>query len=57
MRKPEGKRALGRPTHRWRDHIRTDLQEVLSGVKDWTDLAQDKEVVGSCKRGNNLGVP
>jgi hypothetical protein len=26
--KPEGKRLLGRPRHRWEDNIKTDLQEV-----------------------------
>jgi hypothetical protein len=28
--KPEAKRQLGRPTHRWRDNIKMDLQEVSS---------------------------
>jgi hypothetical protein len=26
--KPEGKRPLGRPGHRWKDNIRTDLREI-----------------------------
>ena len=26
--KPEGKRLLGRPRHRWEDNIKVDLQEV-----------------------------
>jgi hypothetical protein len=26
--KPEGKRPLGRPRHRWEDGIRTDLREI-----------------------------
>jgi hypothetical protein len=26
MGKPEGKRALGRPRHRWEDNIRMDLR-------------------------------
>jgi hypothetical protein len=26
--KPEGKRPLGRPRHRWEDNIRMDLQDV-----------------------------
>ena len=29
--KPEGKRALGRPRHRWEDNIKMDLQEVEWG--------------------------
>jgi len=28
VRKPEGKRPLGRPRHRWEDNIKMDLQEV-----------------------------
>ena len=30
--KPEGKRPLGRPRHRWEDDIKMDLQEVGCGV-------------------------
>jgi len=26
--KPEGKRRLGRPRHRWENNIKMDLQEV-----------------------------
>jgi len=29
--KPEGKRPLGRPRHRWEDNIKMDLQEVGDG--------------------------
>ena len=32
--KPEGRRQLGRPIHRWEDNIKMDLQEVGRGV--WT---------------------
>jgi hypothetical protein len=28
MGKPKGKRALGRPRHRWEDGIRMDLRET-----------------------------
>jgi len=28
VRKPEGKRILGRPRRRWEDNIKMDLQEV-----------------------------
>jgi hypothetical protein len=28
MGRPEGKRRLGRPRHRWEDNIKIDLQEV-----------------------------
>jgi hypothetical protein len=31
--KPEGKRPLGRPRHRWEDGIRMDLREI--GLGGW----------------------
>ena len=30
--KPEGKRPLGKPSHRWEDNIQMDLQEVGWGL-------------------------
>jgi len=33
--KPEGKRPLGRPRHRWKDNIKMDLQEVGCEGMDW----------------------
>jgi hypothetical protein len=41
--KPEGKRPLGRPRHRWEDGIRIDLREIGLGVVDWIRLAQDRD--------------
>ena len=41
--KPEGKRPLGRPKHRWVDNIGMDLQEVGCGYVDWIGLAQDRD--------------
>jgi hypothetical protein len=32
--KPEGKRPLGRPSRRWEDNIKMDLQEVGCGDMD-----------------------
>ena len=40
--KPEGKRPLGRPSRRWEDNIKMDLQEV-GGGGDWMELAQDRD--------------
>ena len=37
--KPEGKRPLGRPRHRWKYNIKMDVQEVVCGVVDWIELA------------------
>jgi hypothetical protein len=34
-RKPEGKRPLERPRHRWEDGIRMDLRETGLGDVDW----------------------
>jgi len=41
--KPEGKRPLGRPRHRWEDNIKIDLQEVGCGGMDWIELAQGRD--------------
>jgi len=41
--KPEGKRQLGIPRHRWEDNIKMDLQEVRLGGMNWFDLAQDRD--------------
>jgi hypothetical protein len=41
--KPEGKRPLGRPRHRWEDNIKMDLQEVGYGDIDWIELAQNRD--------------
>jgi hypothetical protein len=51
--KPEVKRPLGRPRHRWED-----LQEVGGSYGDWMELAQDRDrwraLVGTAR---NLRVP
>jgi hypothetical protein len=41
--KPEGKRPLGRPRHRWEDNIKMDLQEVGCGGMGWIELYQDRD--------------
>jgi hypothetical protein len=38
--KPEIKRWLGRPRHRWENNIRMGVQEVGWGCMDWSDLVQ-----------------
>jgi hypothetical protein len=40
--KPEGKRLLRRPRHRWQDNIKMDLRAIGWDGMDWTDLAQDR---------------
>jgi hypothetical protein len=41
--KPEGKRPLGRPRHRWMDNIKMNLREIGWDGMDWIDLAQDRD--------------
>jgi hypothetical protein len=40
--KPEERRALGRPRHRWKIILKL-IFEKLDGSMDWIDLAQDRE--------------
>jgi hypothetical protein len=39
--KPEGKRPLGRPRHRWENNM--DLQEVGCGSLDRIELVRDRD--------------
>ena len=56
--KPERKRPLGRPRHRWEDNIKMDLQEVECGGMEWIELAQDRESWQAlAKAVMNLWVP
>jgi hypothetical protein len=41
--KPEGKRQLGRPRHKWEDNIKRDLQEVGGGCGDWMERVQVRD--------------
>jgi hypothetical protein len=41
--KPEGKRPLGRPRHRWVYNIQIYLREIGWDGLDWMDLAQDRD--------------
>jgi hypothetical protein len=40
--KPEGKRPLGRPRHRWIYNLKMGLLQTGLGDVDWIGLAQDK---------------
>jgi hypothetical protein len=42
VRRPEGKRPLGRPRRRWEDNIQLDLREIGIDGANWTQLAQDR---------------
>jgi len=50
--KPEGKRPLGRPRHRWEDDIKVDLWEVGWGA--WTELMWLRIGKGGCNVVMNL---
>jgi hypothetical protein len=43
VRKPEGKRPLGRSRRRWVDSIEKDILEIGWGSVDWIGLAQDRD--------------
>jgi hypothetical protein len=41
--KPEGKKSLRRPRHRWVDNIKMDLREVEWGDMDWIYLTEYRD--------------
>ena len=41
--KPTGKRPLGRPSHRWEDNIRMNLEEMCINEGNWVDSVQDRD--------------
>jgi hypothetical protein len=40
--KPEGRRSLQRPRHKWVDNVKMDLRDIGWNGMDWIDLAQDR---------------
>jgi hypothetical protein len=42
VRKPAGKRPLGRPRRRWIDNIKLELLEIGLNVVDWIGLVRDR---------------
>jgi len=43
VRKPEGKRPLGKPRRRWEDNNKLGLEEVGCGGVDWIEVAQHRD--------------
>jgi hypothetical protein len=43
VRKPEGKRPLGRPRHKWENNIKMDLKETA-----WEDVDLTHMTLGRC---------
>jgi hypothetical protein len=41
--KPEGKRPLVKPRHRWVDNSKVDLGQIGRGARDWIDPPQDRD--------------
>jgi hypothetical protein len=42
VRRPEGKRPLGRPRRRWEDNIKVSLRETEIDGANWILLAKDR---------------
>jgi hypothetical protein len=40
--RPEGKRPLGRPRHKWEDNIKMDLREIEIDGVNWIQLARER---------------
>jgi hypothetical protein len=56
--RPEGKRPLGRPRHRWEDNTKMDLRETGIDVANCIQLAQDRvQWRASVNTVMNLRVP
>ena len=43
VRKPQGKRQLGRPRRRWEDNIKMDIQKEGWRCGNWMGLTQDRD--------------
>jgi len=41
--KPQGKRPLGTPRHRWGDNIKMDLKEILWEDPNWIHVAWHRD--------------
>ena len=49
--KPTGNRPLERPSRRWEDNIRMDLEEIGISAGNWVDSAQDRNLESPCECG------
>ena len=43
VERPQRKRPLGKPRHKWEDNIAMVLSDVEWGAIDWIDLAKDRD--------------
>jgi hypothetical protein len=58
VEKPERKKSLGRPRHRWENSIKMDILEVGFWGMDWIELSQERDSWRVLvNEGMNLRVP
>jgi hypothetical protein len=57
VRKPEGKRPLGRPRCRWEDNIKMYPKKTEWMDVDWIYLVRYGLMADSCEHINDLQVP
>jgi hypothetical protein len=58
VRRPEGKRQLGRPSRRWENNIKIYLREIGIDGANWIHVAQDRVQWRACvNMVMNLRVP
>jgi hypothetical protein len=58
VRRPEGKRLLGRPRRRWENNIKINLREIGIDGANWIWLAQDRVHWRACvSTVMNLPIP
>jgi hypothetical protein len=58
VKRPDGKRPLGKPRLREDNNTNIDLQEVGGGGMEWIDMVQDKNRWRAVVNAElNLGVP
>jgi hypothetical protein len=56
--RPEGKRPLGKPRHRWEDNIKMDLGEIGIDGANWILLSQNRvQWLAFVNTAMNLQVP
>jgi len=52
VRKPDDKRPLGRPRHRWKDNIKTSSGSGMRGYELGQVGSGKGQVTGTCESGN-----